>query len=349
MQAKAINSSFKERFIRCIVLSYILIVKLLGLPSKWFSRKIKRTMDHWTASMLWTYISSFGKRAYMDQPCTYNIVTDQPKTKVDPKYALTPEQIKSFHEDGFLGHLTAVSEEEMAEIRSKIEKELAKDSKAFGIKTVRDRHLDAPYLMELFKSPAITEALAQLLGPDILIWRSQVFNQEPGAPAIAWHQASTYMLEDYKRPILNPKNRDDLFQLTVWIAIDNATTENGCMQFIRGSHDKIRKIKLGTGSSFYNANFELDMEIDPEKIVSMELRPGQFVILSERCVHGSPGNQSDKRRMGINFRAILPSTSVYEGQEQHSAFHLGKTWDLKNWGVATLRGEDKYQLSKRLS
>ena len=92
---------------------------------------------------------------------------------------------------------------------------------------------------------------------------------------------------------------------------------------------KIRKIKLGTGASFYNASFELDMEIDPEKIVSMELRPGQFVILSERCVHGSPGNQSDKRRMGINFRAILPSTSVYEGQEKHSAFHLGKTWDLK--------------------
>lgn len=298
--------------------------------------------------MLWTFISSLGTKAYMDQPCSYKQVTDQPKAQVDEAYKLTPEQIESFHKNGFLGPLTAVSEAEMAIFQNRLESELEMESKAFGMKTVRDRHLDAPFIFDLFSQPAITEVLAQLLGPDLLMWRSQVFNQMPGAPPITWHQASTYMLEDYKQPILNPKNRNDLFQLTVWIAVDDANMGNGCMQFIPGTHDEICKVRLQTDNQFYKAKFEMDREINPDDAVAMPLKPGQFVVFSERCIHGNPGNRSENRRMGINFRAITTSTSVYSGQDKHYATHLDTSWDLKNWGVVTLRGEDKHQLSKRI-
>lgn len=337
----------KEKLITTLFMSFILIIKIFHLPSKWFSNRAQQVKNNWTYSMLWTYISSFATKAYLDQPCEYNVVTDQPKTIVDDQFKLSSNKIKEFHKNGFLGPLTVMTENEMAEFRTKLEKELTIDSKTFGFKTVRDRHLDAPFIMEMFKKPEITEVLAQLLSPDILIWRSHVFNKLPGAPPIPWHQESTYMSEDYKQPILHPKNKNDLFQLTVWIAIDAATPENGCIQFIKGSHTKMRKITIDKGEKFYSAQFAMDIDLKKSKVISMPLKPGQFVVFCERCVHGSRGNLSDKRRMGITFRAITTETSAYSNQNKHYAAHHQLTWDLKNWKIMTLRGEDTFNLSKR--
>lgn len=340
-------SSISKRLFAVLFMSFILLGKLLHLPAKWFSNKIVRYRQNWTNKMLWTFISSLGKRVYLDQPCTYKIKTDQPQTIVSPEYQLSPEQIKSFHENGFLGPITIIPEDEMAVFRRKLEHELNIDSKAFGFKTVRDRHLDAPFILDLFKKPEITELLAQFLGPDILIWRSHVFNKPPGGASIPWHQASTYMLENQKKPILETPNKSILFQLTVWIAVDEATKENGCVEFIPGSHKEMRKITIGKGDKFYAEQFQMDVDTEKEPPVAMPLKPGQCVIFSERCVHGSRPNNTDTRRMGINFRVITPVTSAYKGQKKHFASHHQLTWNLNNWHMVTLRGEDKLQLSKR--
>lgn len=344
--SKKNKPAFIENLGTILFMSYVLLLKVSHLPSRWFSNRVKRIMDNWTYSMLWTFVSSFGTRAYLDQPCKYKIITDQPKTIVRDQFKLLPEQIKGFHMNGFLGALTLVSEEQMSIFRTKLENELDIDSKTFGFKTVRDRHLDAPFIMEMFKKPEITEVLAQLLSPNILLWRSHVFNKPPGAASIPWHQESTYMSEDYKQPILRPKNKNDLFQLTVWIAVDAATLENGCIEFIRGSHSKMRKITIGKGDKFYSSQFVMDVDLKNTEIVPMPLKPGQFVVFCERCVHGSKGNMTDRRRMGITFRAITTETSAYTNQKKHYAAHHQLAWDLKNWRMVTLRGEDKLKLSK---
>ena len=342
-------SSLISKLVTVMYMSFALLVKFLHLPTSWFSERMNRIVQNWTYKMLWTYITSFGNRAYLDQPCEYKIITDKPKTEVDDPYKLSPEQIKSFHENGFLGPLSVLSEDEMAVFRTKLENELKIDSKAFGFKTVRDRHLDASFIMELFKNPNITEVLAQLLGPNLLIWRSHVFNKPPGGASIPWHQASTYMLEDYKKPILQTPNKNILFQLTVWIAVDEATLDNGCIEFIPGTHSKMRKITIGKGDKFYATQFDMDNDLNDNKPVPMPLKPGQFVVFSERCMHGSKANHTDKRRMGINFRAVTPETSAYKDQFEHYAAHHQLTWDLKNWHMVTLRGEDKLKLSKTKS
>ena len=96
------------------------------------------------------------------------------------------------------------------------------------------------------KHPAITERCAQLLGPDLLVWRSQYFYKGPKSPAIQWHQASTFMVEDYQDPGIFPPDRSEIFQLTVWVAIDDATPERGCLQFRsrharQDSQDQVRR------------------------------------------------------------------------------------------------------------
>lgn len=337
----------RERRIEQAIFAGLLGARYLRVPPDVFPPKLAAVMKYWTPEMLKLYIRSGGTRVYMDQPCTLaDPPSFAPRATVDPAFQFDEATMRSFYQNGFLGPFTAISEDEMGVFREALEAELERESKAFGFKTVRDRHLDLPAIYELFARPAFTERLAQLLGPDLMIWRSQVFNQMPGAPPIAWHQASTYMLEDYKRPILEPADRNTLFQLTTWIAVDNSTVENGCLHFVRGAHRDIKTIRVGGDGGFYAAQFEMEFVPDPKDIVPMELKPGQFVIFTERCVHGSPGNRSQKRRMGINFRTITPSTKVYHGQEKHYAMHLKETYNLEKWGAMMLRGEDRYGYNK---
>lgn len=344
---KRIRRAFKQAM-QVAILAVLLPLKWLHVPASFLPKKLRMIHTHWTPSMMWVYIKSFGGRAYIDQPCTFPVPSSyKPKVEdIDPRYRFSEEEIRSFYERGFTGPLTAVSESEMREFSRQLDEELARESKAFGRKTVRDRHLDNPLVLDLFMKSSIVDRIAQLMGPNLLLWRSQVFNQEPGAPPITWHQATTYMLEDYQRPILEPEDINQLFQLTTWIAVDEATVENGCLQFLPGTQTKIRTLNLNAKDGFYAAKFELDRPVMDDDIVSMELKPGQFVIFSERTIHGSPGNRSNRRRLGINFRSVLPSTKIYREQSEHYAMHLQETWQLDNWGVILQRGVDAYGYNK---
>ena len=78
--------------------------------------------------------------------------------------------------------------------------------------------------------PEIVDRVAAVLGPDVILWGSQLFCK----PAVTgmevpWHQDGDYW------PI------KPLTTCTVWLAIDDATPENGCMRYIPGSHSQ-RKI-----------------------------------------------------------------------------------------------------------
>lgn len=311
-------------------------------PDSAFAAWEREFLRYWTPRMLRTFVESNGQRVFIDQDCTLRRdVPTAPLADVDARWRLTDAELAQFYRDGFIGPLTAISPAEMDVFRAELDAELARPSKTFGFQTVRDRHFDMPSMVELFRNPAITERLAQLLGPNLVMWRSQVFPQPPGAPAVTWHQASTYMVENYKRPLLEPADAGRLFQLTVWIAVDEATRENGCMQFVPGTHWSIRTARRGGAEGFFEARFRLEVDPDTEPVVDMELAPGQFVIFTERSVHGSPGNPSARRRMGVNFRAIRPDTVVYRDMTEHTAAHIRQVWSLAEWGVYVLRGRNE--------
>src|SRR5207244_8402328 len=75
--------------------------------------------------------------------------------------------------------------------------------------------------------PAILEAVESLIGPNILVFTSTWFIKEPESTAIAaWHQDATYF---GLRPYVH---------VTAWLALTEATAENGCMEFLPGSHGR---------------------------------------------------------------------------------------------------------------
>jgi len=78
----------------------------------------------------------------------------------------------------------------------------------------------------------------------------------------------------------------------VWIAVDDSTTENGCLQVIRGSHkDKtLRKHQINNGPGLA-LNQELPLtDIDRANISEITLEAGQISLHDVHLVHGSEPN-----------------------------------------------------------
>jgi len=278
----------------------------------------------------------------------------------NPSFSMTAAEIEAFHQNGFAGPFPLCSPEEMLSIRKQVEQEvLETPSPIYGFeKCPRDRHLDSKTVYDMVKHPAVTTRLQQLLGEDLLVWRSSFFFKPPGAPETVWHRASVFR-EYVDHDILEPTNEEtNLFQLTTWIAIDEATEENGCVQFIAGSHREQYEqqfiIPDSKPESFGNDKkglmgyeVQVKFDLDPKRLVKMECKPGEFFIFDQRTLHGSPPNNSNKRRMGFNFRAIQPHVKAYgHFLDDGKIEHFGRSFDLSQWGCIVIGGEDKVGLNK---
>jgi ectoine hydroxylase-related dioxygenase (phytanoyl-CoA dioxygenase family) len=148
-------------------------------------------------------------------------------------------------------------------------------------------------IYDLCAGPAITDRVTSLLGPDIVLWSSNFWIKHPGGKEIPWHQDINYWPHD---PPLN---------VTAWLAIDEATVGNSCVRIIPGSPKKaLPHISLVEGKWFDEG---ADMSyVDESKVMDMELKPGEFFIFSERLLHQSNTNRSNKRRMGLSIRMTTP-------------------------------------------
>ncbi len=338
------NNNTARRVATTLLMLGIALIKAVPPLRRMVPTQVRLFAQSWDWEMLRSAITSFGSRIYIDQPCVMpDPPTWQPLAEVDEQWRLSEDQIRSFYENGFLGPLTLCSREEMISLREQVWAEIEQPSKTYGFITGRDRHLDCPAVWDLIKRPEWTERLAQLLGPNLQLWRSQLFLKEPGAPEVTWHQASTYLSEEGYKATLWPTDRNELFQLTTWIAFDDVDYDNGNMQFVKGSHRRINTAHIGAkdGGGFARTRFKLEADITDDKVVNMPMQAGQFVIFSERCIHGSPPNAStDRRRWGMAFRTIKPSVKVYDTELRHHVMYLREEYSLENWGAVVLRGED---------
>ncbi len=90
---------------------------------------------------------------------------------------------------------------------------------------VRQMHLHFPWACALATHPAVLNAVESLLGPDLLIWATELFakHTQDATVSIGWHRDKTYM------------RFDPATTTTAWIALGPSTIENGCMRAIPGA------------------------------------------------------------------------------------------------------------------
>jgi ectoine hydroxylase-related dioxygenase (phytanoyl-CoA dioxygenase family) len=238
-------------------------------------------------------------------------------TMPQQSYALSIDEVKQFHEQGFLGPFTAFSEDEMADIRDYIEREvLDHDDGPQEGAPVHDRHRDHSVIYDLYTHPAIVDRMKSIYGDDLLLWATHLWNKQPGDAEIPWHQDGSYW--DIEPPL----------NISAWIAIDEVTTENACVNLIPRSHQQqIPHVDAPESVAF--GEMADPGAFDPDGAVEMELRPGQFFLFTERTLHQSDPNDSDRRRLGTSMRVTLPIVdidheSLYPGHE--AAVISGEDW-----------------------
>jgi len=77
------------------------------------------------------------------------------------------------------------------------------------------------------------------------------------------------------------------------------------------------------------------------------MNTGQFVIFSERMIHGSGPNRTADTRTAMNFRLIPPYVKVYRGSLIIRRCTWGKSYSLPTGGTVLLRGTDEFGYNRR--
>jgi non-haem Fe2+, alpha-ketoglutarate-dependent halogenase len=266
---------------------------------------------------------------------------------------------KNFARDGYIGPFTLWEPEEMTawwKLQRKALLDPANNArKAFDNPVNYDRHLDLPGLGRLITEPEIVRRMQALIGPDIFCWRTEFFPKNPGDTGTGWHQVETYAIGETSEGMLEATGHSPgvPMELTAWVAFTEATIQNGCMKVIPGSHRQWRYDEhapltwngSARDNSFFGYNYD-DIKIDPnwdpdkENVRHLEMRPGQFIIFTARCIHGSNPNTSNRQRMGFAIRVVPTHVRVYGGMTEFHEF--GHHFKLDRHGCVLVAGKDDF-------
>ena len=185
--------------------------------------------------------------------------------------------------------------------------------------------------LALAKDERILDAVAQLIGPDIILWGCHVFCKPAGdGHETPWHQDGHYW------PIR------PLATCTVWVALDESVIENGCLRVIPRSHlARTSHPHLHEDRQDLALNQRLGEEhFDERTAVDLELQPGQMSMHDVYMIHGANANHSPKRRAGVALR-YMPGSSVFERDLDPVAGRSGVPTAFATRPLWLLRGQDR--------
>ena len=223
---------------------------------------------------------------------------------VNSSDSLTRAQVDFYVENGYLGPFAAMTPAAMTPIRQAIDAKVLNSPGPNPRRPMQSRHMDNPAVYDLASHPAIINRIASLLGPDLVVWTTNFWLKAPGGSEIPWHQDINFW------PIEPPVN------ISAWFAIDDVTVANSCLQIIPGSHrQNVRHMRATDDMAIHE--MADPAAYDVKQAVNMELKPGEFFLFSERLLHASSKNTSDKRRLGLAVRVTLPIVHIFQDSHLH--------------------------------
>ncbi len=143
----------------------------------------------------------------------------------------------------------------------------------------------------LIDDPRITQPIAGIIGTHALaLWTIKLNLKRPAiGSGFGWHQDSPYWIHDCKHVDLLPN---------VYVALDDATQDNGCLRVIRASHT--RGCLPGRVDGTQLGGFFTDATcFDEADQVALTVAAGSLVFFSPHIVHGSRPNTSDRQRRAV--------------------------------------------------
>ena len=140
---------------------------------------------------------------------------------------LSTDQVRQYHETGFVLPFRAASPDSAARYRAEVERTCAV---SLGASPLGASYRTKPYLLftwaaSLVREPAVLDAVEDLIGPDILVFHTTLWWKQKGsAKRVPWHQDGTYFgLAPFEH-------------VTAWVALSPSTEESGCVTILPGTH-----------------------------------------------------------------------------------------------------------------
>jgi len=156
------------------------------------------------------------------------------------------------------------------------------------------------FWVRLISDDRLLDVAQAFIGPDIALFASHYLSKPAGVGLpVLWHQDGSYW------PL------DPMDVVTIWLAVDDSTPENGCMRVIPGTqHLKLQKLQAST-----DVKNVLESQIDPSfvdesKAVDVILKSGDLSVHHPNVIHGSNANTSPRRRCGLTIRYIPTHTRI---------------------------------------
>ncbi|WP_219223166.1 phytanoyl-CoA dioxygenase family protein [Pedobacter antarcticus] len=157
---------------------------------------------------------------------------------------------------------------------------------------------------EKMKSIMLDERLgkmaADLCGADgIRIWHDQALIKKPWANPTSWHLDTPYWSFSDRRA------------LSIWVALDDATYENGCLFFIPGSHHDTTFENPGIGKNM-GVIFDTYPNFRTSKSVAAPMKAGSCSFHNGLTIHGAHANMTPGYRRAMTC-AYMPDGNTYNG------------------------------------
>lgn len=232
------------------------------------------------------------------------------------QYKLTEEQVNFYQENGYLSGIKMLEEWQVDEL-CRQQAEIADPTHPghhlfYEFHTNESTDPDSVLFHSLGHwritkgfhdivwNPIFVKAASQLLGNvSVRLWHNQLFcKPAKHGGVVAWHQDYSYWT--CTKPMQH---------LTCWVGLDDATTENGCLHYIPGSH---RWGLLDRPNLAGDMNGLMEFLNDEQKAafkpVPIELKKGYATFHHPLLVHGSYENKSNRSRRAFVLNAFTDGT-----------------------------------------
>ena len=237
-------------------------------------------------------------------------------------YVVNDDERAAFARDGFVHLRGVLSSSELAEVAEVydrfLRREIAVPGKDFNDMTTGEHGTDPTgysiinvmlprvYFPEwqgnLYERRA-TAIAAQLCGDGMTIDFDQLLAKQPYKhdAVFGWHQDQAYWIDT-----------DDRRTATCWLAVDDSTADNGCMQFLPGSHrEPVRPHHPLHGDR--DKSHTLVTDLLPHDVMRpVEIARGDITVHNEGVLHGSGGNRSGNYRRAYIVAFRTQSTVAAE-------------------------------------
>ena len=236
---------------------------------------------------------------------------------------LTGEQIEFYRENGYLLVENFLDETELSEWRNAVGEAMSERGgrKFPGIDTrvgeddginkeadyygkVFDQLLNLWQTNEKIKKIMLDKRLGKMVADlagweGTRIWHDQALVKRPWANPTSWHLDTPFWSFSDRRA------------LSIWVALDDATLENGCLYFIPGSYHTTTFENPGIGKNM-DAVFEFYPQFIKSKSVAVPMKAGSCSFHNGLTIHGAGANMTNGYRRAMTC-AFMPDGAKFNG------------------------------------